>query len=83
MTFKTLLDGILGSDIYDTLIFFKWYFRKRRPICMDCVKHHRDILKKSPDCLKCKNPTIKHLNEHFDITITQKQISKINDKVGK
>jgi len=72
MTLKQLLEGILGCDPFDAIIFLQWYVTKKDLTCRDCIITSKDLAKVPPSCSACGLPTAKLLKKHFKETKNEK-----------
>jgi hypothetical protein len=64
MTLKELVNGALETDLYEMLIWAKWYFGKSFS-CKECIETRKMGSGKAPNCDLCGLPTAKLLKKHF------------------
>ena len=64
MTFRDLLNGLLNTELYEMLIWAKWYFRPSRVSCKECIERKAEGSGKAPDCTVCGLPTANLLKKY-------------------
>jgi len=66
MTVKEFIDGLLRTDLYELLIWSKWYFRSTRVTCKECVQTKAMGRGKTPDCYTCGLPTARLIKQFLE-----------------